>query len=244
MNNMSGRYLLSKHGSPIEHDIFADKSALVLEWLLLEGVSRDEFSLREVSAAKKVSLGLVQRVFQSLVQHGHLATTGIRTAKSFRMKRPERLLRSWLESYSVVKKCRMWTYRSGLGDIEEVRKILAGASFGSEVIFSLHSAAREYKLQNTNLQTIELYLMDAEVRPVLEKKLLLEPQERGYEVLLMKPYYKRMIQTAVQNPGASLSCSPMLLTFLDLYHFPLRGQEQAEFMAERIPKLKRIYKKG
>jgi hypothetical protein len=29
---------------------------------------------------------------------------------------------------------------------------------------------------------------------------------------------------------------------LDLYHFPLRGQEQAEFMAERVHELKRIYK--
>jgi hypothetical protein len=38
--------------------------------------------------------------------------------------------------------------------------------------------------------------------------------------------------------------SPPLLTFLDLYHFPLRGQEQAEFMAQRIPELKRIYKNG
>lgn len=37
--------------------------------------------------------------------------------------------------------------------------------------------------------------------------------------------------------------SPFLLTFLDLYHFPLRGQEQAEFLAERMATLKRIYKK-
>jgi len=38
--------------------------------------------------------------------------------------------------------------------------------------------------------------------------------------------------------------SPPILTFLDLYHFPLRGQEQAEFMAERLGGLKPIYKSG
>jgi hypothetical protein len=43
-----------------------------------------------------------------------------------------------------------------------------------------------------------------------------------------------------KNMGASSS----LLTFLDLYHFPLRGEEQAEFMAERISELKRIYTSG
>ena len=41
-----------------------------------------------------------------------------------------------------------------------------------------------------------------------------------------------------------LMIAPPILTFLDLFHFPLRGQEQAEFMAERIPELKRIYKNG
>jgi hypothetical protein len=46
------------------------------------------------------------------------------------------------------------------------------------------------------------------------------------------------------GPNKNLRFSPALLTFLDLYNFPLRGQEQAEFMAERIPELKRIYKKG
>jgi hypothetical protein len=42
----------------------------------------------------------------------------------------------------------------------------------------------------------------------------------------------------------NIKICPSLLSFLDLYHFPLRGQEQAEFMAERISELKRIYKKG
>ncbi len=40
-----------------------------------------------------------------------------------------------------------------------------------------------------------------------------------------------------------INVSPSILTFLDLYNFPLRGQEQAEFMAVRLPELKRIYKK-
>ncbi|MGZ3632939.1 MAG: hypothetical protein ACXWM7_01240 [Parachlamydiaceae bacterium] len=71
--------------------------------------------------------------------------------------------------------------------------------------------------------------------------MLLEPQERGYEVLLVEPYYKSLLQNAC-NSNQELNTSPTILTFLDLYHFPLRGQEQAEFMAERLPELKCIYK--
>lgn len=80
-------------------------------------------------------------------------------------------------------------------------------------------------------------------RSTLEDVLQLEPQERGYEVLLIEVYYESLLNLGV-NQGKGLKVCPVLLTFLDLYHFPLRGLEQAEFMAERAPELKRIYKNG
>lgn len=105
------------------------------------------------------------------------------------------------------------------------------------------TAAEAHGCKNTNLNTLELYLLDPLVRPQLEKKLLLEPQEKGYEVLLIEPYYKSLL-IAAYSSSQDISASPPILTFLDLYHFPLRGQEQAEFMEGRIPELKRIYKSG
>jgi len=54
-------------------------------------------------------------------------------------------------------------------------------------------------------------------------------------------WYKNLLNRDM-NSGQGMS--PALLTFLDLYHFPLRGLEQAEFMAERIPELTCIYKNG
>lgn len=83
-------------------------------------------------------------------------------------------------------------------------------------------------------------MLDPLVRPQLERKLLLEPQERGYEVLLIEPYYKSLLKNT-SDSNLDMNVSPSILTFLDLYHFPLRGQEQAEFLAERLPELKRIY---
>lgn len=86
-----------------------------------------------------------------------------------------------------------------------------------------------------------MYVLDPSLRAKLESALQLEPQERGYEVLLIEPYYKRLIKQNMKG-GKDVSESPLLLAFLDLYHFPLRGQEQAEFIAQRAPELKRIYK--
>lgn len=240
---MEGRFLISSNDKPMEGNIYSDKSAVVLDWLLREGIKSRELSVRNVSKEAGVSLGSVQRVFGTLVLKGILQAEGIRTAKKFFLKDPKRLLKSWLEHYSIVKKCKMRTYRSGFQDKAELLEVIKKSSLSNKVALALHSAAEARGYKNTNLNTLELYMLDPLVRPQLEKKLLLEPQERGYEVLLIEPYYKSLLKNTCDS-NLDINVSPSILTFLDLYHFPLRGQEQAEFMAERLPELKRIYKSG
>jgi hypothetical protein len=240
---MEGRFLICSNEKPVEGNIYSDKSAVVLDWLLREGIKSRELSVRNVSKEAGVSLGSVQRVFGSLVLKGILQAEGIRTAKKFFLKDPKRLLEGWLEHYSIVKKCKMRTYRSGFQDKSELLEAIKKSKLSNRVALALHSAAEAHGYKNTNLNTLELYVLDPLVRAQLEKKLLLEPQERGYEVLLIAPYYKSLLKNTSES-NLDINVSPSILTFLDLYHFPLRGQEQAEFMAERLPELKRIYKSG
>lgn len=238
---MKGRFLIGSNEKPVEGNIYSDKSSLILDWLLREGIKNQDLSLRKVNKETGVSLGLVQRVFEILVLQGILQTEGVRTAKKFSLKNPKLLLESWLQRYSIVKKCKMRTYRSGFKDKAEFLEALRKSHLSKKVGLALHSAAEAHGYKNTNLTTLELYLLDPLVRPQLEKKLLLEPQEKGYEVLLIEPYYKSLLRAAY-NSSQDICASPPILTFLDLYHFPLRGQEQAEFMAQRAPEIKRIYK--
>lgn len=238
---MKGRFLVSSNEDPAEGNVYADKSSLVLDWLLREGLSKESFSLREVAKEAEVSLGLVQRVFNILVQKGLLQVEGVRTAKRFSFNKPKELLESWLEHYSIVKKCKIRTYRSALSGKSEWFKALKKSGFEQSVILALHSAAEALGLKNTNLEGLELYVLDPSIRAKLENALQLEPQERGYEVLLIEPYYKMLLKQN-RKDGTEVSNCPLLLTFLDLYHFPLRGQEQAEFIAQRAPELKSIYK--
>lgn len=240
---MKGRFLIGSNEKPAEGNIYSDKSALILDWLLREGIKSQDLSLRNVTKETGVSLGLVQRVFEVLALKGILQTEGVRTAKKFFLKDPKRLLESWLEHYSIVKKCKMRTYRSGFQDKSELLEAIKKSKLSNKVVLALHSAAEVHGYKNTNLSTLELYVLDPLIRSQLEKKLLLEPQERGYEVLLIEPYYKSLLKNT-SDSNLDINVSPSILTFLDLYHFPLRGQEQAEFMAERLPELKRIYKIG
>lgn len=238
---MKGRFLVISNANPAEGNVYADKSSLVLDWLLREGLSKENFSLRTVAKAAGVSLGLVQRVFNILVLKGLLQVEGMRTAKQFFFNKPKELLESWLEYYSIVKKCKIRTYRSALSGKSEWFKALKTSGLESDVILALHSAAESHNFKNTNLKGLELYILDPSIRAKLESALQLEPQERGYEVLLIEPYYKMLLNQSKKD-GKKIGVCPLLLTFLDLYHFPLRGQEQAEFIAQRSPEMKRIYK--
>lgn len=238
---MKGRFLVSSNEDPAEGNVYADKSSLVLDWLLRVGLSKQSFSLREVAKEAGVSLGLVQRVFNILVLKGLLQVEGVRTSKKFSFNKPKALLESWLEHYSIVKKCKIRTYRSALSGKAEWLNALKKSGVGSDVILALHSAAEALGVKNTNLEGLELYVLDPSIRPKLESALQLEPQERGYEVLLIEPYYKMLIKKN-RKDGKEIGICPLLLAFLDLYHFPLRGQEQAEFIAQRAPEIKHIYK--
>ncbi|MEN9654795.1 MAG: hypothetical protein RL235_907, partial [Chlamydiota bacterium] len=150
-------------------------------------------------------------------------------------------LESWLKQYSIVKKCKIRTYASALSGKLEWFKALKKSRLDQHVVLALHSAAEAHGYKNTNLEGLELYVLDPSMREKLENALQLEPQERGYEVLLIEPYYKVLIKQDKQD-GKEIGICPLLLAFLDLYHFPLRGQEQAEFIAQRAPEMKRIYK--
>ncbi len=240
---MEGKFLVSSNEYPAEGNIYANRSALILDWLLREGIKKQRFSLREVANEVGVSLGLVRRVFGILALKGLLQTEGVRTAKKFFFKKSKPLLESWLEYYNIAKKCKMRTYRSALSGKSELLDTLKKSKLSQKVALALHSAAEAHGYKNTNLNTLELYMLDPAVRSKLEDVLQLEPQERGYEVLLIEPYYESLLNLGTDSDNNIKIC-PAFLTFLDLYHFPLRGQEQAQFMAERIPDLKSIYKKS
>lgn len=233
---------MDSYSSLIEYDIYADKSALVLEWLLTIGIQKKDFSIREVSRDRGVSLGLVHKIFKELVLKGYLVTKGFKTAKQFSVKKAPEILKDWMDHYAIVRKCKLRTYRS-LFDKDHAKFVLEQSQYGKEVVLALHSSAEAYGIKNSNLETLELYLMKPKNRIEIESLLKLEPQEKGYEVLLIEPYYKSLLSFYIQQgKGKKIFSSPALLTFLDLYHFPLRGHEQAEFMADRIEEIKRIYK--
>jgi hypothetical protein len=161
---MRGRFSSPSGRAFKEANIYANKSAVVLDWLLRVGIEKESFSLREITRERPISLGLVQRVLKTLAFSGLLQIEGSRTTKRFVLAKPGLLLRSWLEQYSIIKKCSMWAYRSAFYDKEEMLPALRKAGVGEKVALALHSAAEAYGYKNTNLRTLELYVIDPNIR--------------------------------------------------------------------------------
>ena len=98
---MKKQFLQGSNESFLEGNIYADRSSIVLEWILKFGINRKTFSLREVSRDSGVSIGLVQKTFKTLVMYGFLEVEGVRTAKKFYLKNPKILLNSWINKYNI-----------------------------------------------------------------------------------------------------------------------------------------------
>lgn len=237
MNSMRGEYQLKAQSvSTLGIDIFADRSALVLEWLLLTRRATPQFKVREVAASTGVSVGLAQKVLHALSQKGWVEVSGLRTAKTFKVVNAGAILKAWTNHYQLSQKKRLYTYSSALGSKEEMIEKLESSPLKNQVALALHSAAQNHGRAHTNLKGLELYILKTDLRLKLEKLLKLQPQERGYDVLLIEPYYKSVFQNAKRDDALSwkenrksrLKSSPPLLTYLDLNQYPLRGREQAE----------------
>lgn len=232
--------LLFTNSSNTEINVYADKSASILEWLLIKGIEKKMFSLSEVLKEINVSIGLVQKVFKQLVFYGYLKTEGLTTSKRFILSRPKALLVNWTEAYNITKKCKMWGYSSAYRGRKELFDALKKSGLTQQVVAALHSSSDLHKCSNSNLETVELYVPNMLNKPVIEKALQLEPQNRGYDVLLIEPYYKHMVRSCLQ-PENQLYPTRPILTYLDLFNFPLRGIEQADYLAENLTELKKIF---
>lgn len=240
---MKGQFLIKKDPPLIKDNIYTDKSSLVLDWILTLGFDV-EFDLLQISQDRGVGLGLIRKIAKVLLSQGIIETVKRDKSKKYVLKKPRQLLENWLNYYSI-KQCRMRAYSTSFPSIGKVLNALEKSDLKKNVALTLHSAAEKYKVKYTNMDTLELYLLHSQERKKIEKLLRLKPQERGYNILLIEPRYKSLLKHYSKiHAHKGLILSPILLTYLDLYHFPVCGSDQAEYMAWKLMDLNRIFKRG
>ena len=86
---MEGRFLMGSNEKPMEGNIYSDKSAVVLDWLLREGIKSRELSVRNVSKEAGVSLGSVQRIFGYISFKRNFASRRNKNRQKVFLERPQ-----------------------------------------------------------------------------------------------------------------------------------------------------------
>jgi hypothetical protein len=230
---MARTAILPSRGTDIEIDIYSNKSSLILFWLLVnhEQVLKVGFAVNELARLTGTSAGLVHKVIKQLEYIGIITSKGLRTNKKFYLKLPGQLLVSWVKKYNLIKK----TKTKGFAAFDTNDSKL-------KLIPALHTASAEYfKSKTTNLRLQEYYFLNWDKLPKTIDQLKLQELDRGYEVLLIKPYYSTLIERLSDNIQRETWMKPYaLLTVLDLLHFPVRGVEQAETLFRKTDFIKSI----
>ncbi len=233
MNSMARTAILPIRGLDIEIDVYSNKSSLILFWLLAyrDQIPKEGFSVNELARLTGTSIGLVHKVIKQLEYVGIISSKGLRTNKKFYLKSPDQLLVSWVKEYNLIKK----TKTRGFAAFDAKNSKLS-------LIPALHTASAEYfKLKSTNLRLQEFYILNWDKLPNIIEQLKLQELDRGYEVLLIKPYYSTLIERLSDNIQRETWIKPYaLLTVLDLLHFPVRGIEQAETLFRKTDYIKSI----
>lgn len=221
-----------------EVDVFSNKSSIILFWLLVnhKHLKEDGFSINELSRVTGLSIGLVHKVVRQLEYNGIIVVKGLRTNKKFYLKAADKILIEWVKNYNLIKKTKTKGYSFSSLNNKEINLKKLG------LFPALHTAASDlFKIKSTNMRSKEYYLLDWDNLNRVESDLHLEELDRGYDFLLVKPYYsellKKMTDIGFENYWLN---AYSILTVLDLCHFPLRGVEQAEVMFRKNEILKSI----
>jgi DNA-binding Lrp family transcriptional regulator len=198
-----------------------------------------EFSVNQVARELGIMPFTVHRGIRTLEYDGIIRARGLRTKKRFYLAEPKALLIRWLRHYQFQRKNKLWKF--ALSDPKKF-ETQREQFFNSFAVPALHNAAQSiFRAGNTNILLIEGYLLEAKTVGMVASKFGLVEQERGYEVLLIKSYYQRVVERYFNNPNDMIWKQAFaVLTFLDLYFFPIRGREQAEVLFRKVPALKSL----
>jgi hypothetical protein len=230
---MARTAILPIRSTDIEIDIYSNKSSLILFWLLVNHnqMQKMGFAVNEIARLTGTSAGLAHKVIKQLEYIGIITSKGLRTNKKFYLKLPGQLLVSWVKEYNLIKKTKTKGFAAFDANDSKLKLIPA-----------LHTASAEYfKTKTTNLRLQEFYFLNWDKLPKTIDQLKLQELDRGYEVLLIKPYYSTLLERMNDKAQKETWMKPYaLLTVLDLLHFPVRGIEQAETLFRKTDYIKSI----
>jgi DNA-binding transcriptional ArsR family regulator len=219
-----GRANMFSHGQ-MSSNIFADKRSLVVRYLFAH--PREFVGVREIADACGANPGGVSVALKLLEEAGYVARNDRGRSKLVSWRE---LLEDWASYYKVKKQSESrfyWNTKS----LDTMLDLLADHPHHG---FALTGHAGAHLVAPyVNYEGLHAYARDQEVIDELTRAFKMRPAEKGANVFLLRPYYKESVFFGARNIKGVEVVSDVQL-YLDLKHFPVRGEEQAENLLRRV----------
>jgi hypothetical protein len=214
-------------------NIFSDKATIVIRAMLSQPdkkwVVRDyenEFGVGRTMSAAVLS-SLRKRGFIGGIRSGRLAYNVMQNSKA--------LLDEWLKFYNFEMNKIYIYYSAPQNMLPRLKKYFAAKKNPCGYALTLHTGANLIT-NYVNTPTVYCYLKgDAfdDVSLDLRQSLDLKELKNGGNFYLIKPYYKNGVFLDNQTiKGYNIVSSLQL--YLDLYHFPQRGRDHAQYLLKTL----------
>jgi AraC-like DNA-binding protein len=204
-------------------DIFAPKSSRMLR-VLLENPGKP-WTVSDMSKEAGVSLGLVHRVVKALTEKGYVD----KKWGAISLVKPAELLDSWAERYRLDgdRDHTYYSFRRSFSTFAADLEALAQRA-GFTYAFTSHAGA---SLVAPFVRFTDAHFYFSGDVEAVVSGLDLRPVEMGGTLHLLTPYDAGVFYRVQRVGEASVVCNTQL--YLDLFNYPARGREQAQFLRQQ-----------
>jgi hypothetical protein len=210
-------------------DAFSDRGSLVAR-TLLEDKDRDEriWGVRELAAVAGVSPATTTRVVRELERLPAVQVKRQGRTAAVRLADAAALFAAWTRTYDWTRN-RSVAFHAPMGDASRFITRMAKEWTGPRWALTLQAGAARV----APLATWDRVHMYVDAKD--ESALVRTGEDHGWEpaddgrLVLLRPYYRTSVWHGLRTIGGAPVVSDLQLA-LDLWHYPLRGREQAEHL--------------
>ncbi|MBI4388062.1 MAG: hypothetical protein HY582_03360 [Candidatus Omnitrophica bacterium] len=209
--------------------IFSDKASLALREMLR--FPTREWVVRDFEKELGIGRGWAARVLALLREKGYLKGEARGRGAFAVLRNREELIQEWIRDYDFTLNKTHFYYASDTNLLPKIKQFFNRYTKEKAYALTLHTGAN-LMTNFVRTSTIYLYLDSKDFKRIsleLRQTLDLKELKKGGNVCLIEPYYKKSSFFGLQKIKGYPVVSHLQL-YLDLYHFPERGREHAEYL--------------
>lgn len=211
---------------------FSDRSSMVARVLFANFQTGETRTVQELASQASLPMSTTSYAVRALEEQDLLTIEREGRSKHIALRSPEALIEQWTLSYSW-KDNEAVAFHAPMGDPDRFVERLPGRLGDLEGWALTLQAGASRVIRHAAWDVVHIYVQGvdaADLRPV-GRSLGWEPSRDG-RVVLLSPYYRESLWSNQRAFGKVPVVSDVQL-ILDLWHYPVRGREQAAMILDR-----------